>query len=49
MLAALFNTCLKEPYFLDCQKVLSLAVMFNNVGETSESKMPSGKSSSCDK
>ena len=33
ILAQLYNKCLKESYFSDCWKVLSVAPVFKNVGE----------------
>ena len=38
MLAELFNKCLKESCFPDCRKVLSVVLVFKNVGEGSTVK-----------
>ena len=38
ILAQLFNKFLKEPCFTDCCKVLSLALVFRNVGKRSTAK-----------
>ena len=38
ILAELFSKCLKESYFPDCWKVLSVAPVFKNVGERSTAK-----------
>ena len=34
----LFNKCLKESFFPDCCKVLSVVLVFNNFGERSTAK-----------
>ena len=39
LLAELFNKCLKESCFPDSWKVLSVVLVFNNVGETSTAKI----------
>ena len=38
ILAELFNKCLKESCFPDCWKVLSVVLVFKNVGERSTAK-----------
>ena len=38
ILAELFNKCLKEFYFPDCWKLSSVALVFENVGESSTAK-----------
>ena len=38
VLAKLFNNCLKESCFPDCWKVLSVVLVFKNVGERSTAK-----------
>ena len=38
LLAELFNKCLKESWFPDCWKVLSVVPVFKNVGERSTAK-----------
>ena len=38
ILAELFNKCLKESYFPDCWKVLSVVPVFENVGKRSTAK-----------
>ena len=38
ILVKLFNKCLKESCFPDCWKVLSMVLVFKNIGERSTAK-----------